>query len=66
MDREVYIVPPKEANYNGIWLLNKFAYGLSDASLYWYKKVNQLRLSMVVQCQNWILLWSTGVMIQTS
>ena len=38
MDREVYVVPAKEANSNRNWLLNKCVYGLSDASLYWYKK----------------------------
>jgi len=42
--REVYVVPPKEANSNGIWLLNKCVYGLSGASLYWYKKVNSVML----------------------
>ena len=44
MDREVYVVPPKEANSNGIWLLNKWVYGLSDASLYWYKRVKSVML----------------------
>ena len=44
MDREVYVVPPKEANSNGIWLLNKYVHGLSDASLYWYKKVKSVVL----------------------
>jgi len=44
MDREVYVVPPKEANSNGIWLLNKCVYGLSDASLYWYKKLKSVVL----------------------
>ena len=44
MDREVYIVTPKEATSNGIWLLNKCVYGLSDAYLYWYKKVKSVML----------------------
>ena len=44
MDREVYVAPPKEANSKGIWLLNKCVYGLSDASLYWYKKVKSVML----------------------
>jgi len=44
MDREVYVAPPKEANSKGIWLLNKCVYGLSDASLYWYKKVKSALL----------------------
>ena len=44
MDREVYVKPPKEANTNGVWLLNKCVYGLCDASLYWYKKVKSVML----------------------
>jgi len=42
MDREVFIRPPKEANCDGVWLLNKCVYGLSDASLHWYKKVKSV------------------------
>ena len=44
MDREVYIVPHKEANSNGIWLLKNCVYNLSDAALYWYKKVKSVIL----------------------
>lgn len=40
MDRTVYIKPPKEANCSGkVWQLKKCVYGLSDASLHWYKRV---------------------------
>jgi transposase InsO family protein len=40
IDREVYLKPPKEANNRGnLWLLKKCVYGLSDASLHWYKRV---------------------------
>ena len=43
MSRTVYIKPPKEANTpNVIWKLKKCVYGLSDASLSWYKRVRQV------------------------
>ena len=38
IDREVYIVPPSEANTKLLWKLNKTVYGLSDASRSWYLK----------------------------
>ena len=44
MDREVFIRPPREANCNGVWLLNKCVYGLSDASLHWYMKVKTVMI----------------------
>ena len=36
IEREVYIQPPKEANTNKFWRLQKYVYGLADASRYWY------------------------------
>ena len=42
LEREVYILPPKEANESGkLWRLKKCVYGLSDASLKWYNKVKK-------------------------
>ena len=35
-DREVYLKPPKEANTDKLWKLNKCVYGLGDASRQWY------------------------------
>ena len=34
-------VPPKEANKSNIWKLQTFAYGLVDASRYWYLHVRE-------------------------
>ena len=47
MERNVYIKPPKEAKCNDkIWRLNKCVYGLTDASLSWYKRVK----SVLTEC----------------
>lgn len=32
IDREIYVLPPKEALTNKVWLLKKCIYGLGDAS----------------------------------
>ena len=38
----MYLRPPVEAGTNKIWALNKFVYGLCDAtSKIWYMKVNE-------------------------
>ena len=44
MERNVYVMPPKEANmaHESVWQLNKCVYGLNDASLSWYKKVKSV------------------------
>ena len=45
LTRDIYLRPPKEANDNGyVWHLKKCVYGLSDASLYWYKRVCEVML----------------------
>ena len=37
LDRDVFVLPPKEVREDGvIWKLNKAAYGLGDASRNWY------------------------------
>ena len=35
MEREIYVMLPKEANSSEIWLLCKSVYSLSESSLYW-------------------------------
>ena len=41
LDRQVYIKLPKEAEETGkLWLLKKCVYGLADASLQWYRRVD--------------------------
>ena len=44
--RNVYIKPPKEAETNYLWLVQKGVYGLSDASLKWYEKVRDVVLKL--------------------
>ena len=41
IEREVFIIPPKEADSNKIWKLNKTVYGLADASRTWYLRVKE-------------------------
>ena len=31
LDRDIYLLPPKEANTENVWKLNQAVYGLSDA-----------------------------------
>ena len=52
LDREVYVIPPAEANQKGkLWLLQKGAYGLLDGSRLFYlqlkDKLEQLGLKQV-------------------
>ena len=44
--RNVILLPPKEANTTNLWQLRKCVYGLSDASLKWYEKVQKTLLSL--------------------
>ena len=39
LEREVFIIPPKEAQTNKLWKLNKAVYGLNEASRQWYNRV---------------------------
>ena len=40
LDRDIFVVPPKEANLEGkLWHMKKAAYGLNDASRRWWAKV---------------------------
>ena len=41
INREVYVIPPKEAETDKLWLLNKSVYGLNDAKT--KRSPNQLR-----------------------
>ena len=42
LKRDVYLKPPPEVHGdNQIWKLNKCVYGLTDASLMWFKKVKK-------------------------
>lgn len=39
IEREVYLKPPCEGDWNGLWKLRKTVYGLKDAAKAWYNKV---------------------------
>ena len=39
IERKVYLRPPKEANTNKIWKLQKCMYGFAHASRYWYLRL---------------------------
>jgi hypothetical protein len=42
LDRDVFLIPPKEANALGkLWKLLKGLYGLKEACRLWYSKVKQ-------------------------
>ena len=45
-EREIFIKPPKEADCQGIWRLNKCVYGLNEASRSWYNRVHDEFLNM--------------------
>ena len=47
IDRDIFVVPPKEANMPGkLWLMQKAAYGLVDASRRWWIKVVEYLISL--------------------
>ena len=37
--RDVYLMPPKEADTEKLWKMKKCVYGLTDASSHWYLQV---------------------------
>ena len=39
IQRDVYLKPPGEGDWNGLWKLKKTVYGLKDAAKAWYVKV---------------------------
>ena len=39
IQRDVYLKPPSEGEWNGLWKLKKTVYGLKDAAKAWYGKV---------------------------
>ena len=46
IERTVYLRPPKEANTNKVWKLQKCVYGLADACRYWYLPVEEELLKL--------------------
>ena len=63
IERDVYIVPPKEANTEKLWKLKKTVYGLADASRTWYLRVRQELEKFGVQVSKYdeaIFYWRTN------
>ena len=46
INRKVFVMPPKEAETNNVWLLKKCAYGLGNTSCKWYTRVKSFLLSI--------------------
>ena len=46
IDRELCMLPLKEANTNNMWHLKKYPYGLVDASHKWFEKVKSVLISL--------------------
>jgi transposase InsO family protein len=46
LEREIFLVPPKEANTDKLWKLNKAVYGLNEASRQWYNRVSHELMKM--------------------
>ena len=44
LDRDIYLVPPKEAKTDSLWKLNRCVYGINDAGKRWY---NQFKHELV-------------------
>ena len=42
VEREVYLKPPNEGNWSGLWKLKKTVYGLKDAAKAWCSKVGKI------------------------
>ena len=57
LQREVLVKPPKEANADCLWKLNKCIYGLAYASRYWYLKLLD---SKPFSLDQGIFVWSNG------
>ena len=50
--RDVYVIPPKEANTSYVWKLKKCIFGLADASRNRYDRLNHFYYESVYQHQN--------------
>ena len=46
IEREVFVKPPREANTNLMWRLNKTVYGLNDAPRQWYLRLKEIVINL--------------------
>ena len=53
IDREIYVLPPKDASTNNVWLLRKCIYGLGDASRKWYDSIKSFLISIGINYLGW-------------
>ena len=63
IEREVYVLPPKEAETDKIWKLNKTVYGLADASRSWYLKLREELIhlgSTPIELDQGVFCWYDG------
>ena len=60
IQRGVYLKPPKEGNWSGLWKLKKIVYGLKDAAKAWYSKVVKVVEGWEEREADWNLIYSFG------
>ena len=48
LERQIFLKPPKEAKTLKLWKLRKAVYGLNEASRYWYQRVYDELMKIVV------------------
>ena len=46
LDRDIYLVPPKEAGTSKLWKLKKCVYGINDAGKKWYNELRKTLISL--------------------
>ena len=49
LDREIILVPPKEAETSKLWKLKKCVYGINDAGKKWYNELRKCLLALGTQ-----------------
>ena len=58
--RNIFLLPPKEANTNKLWHLKKFVYRIANTSRYWYLRVKEELTKLnrhICQADQGIFMW---------